>query len=214
MMLSSEGTGMRNVDRGTLNGNVRIGQVLESATRLFTEKGYEAASVRDLAAELEIRPSSLYHHFPGKQHILFAICLGLQRDFNADVMPELTGDRPPDQAIAAAVRRHVLFGNRRKGEVLVTIRERRSLPKDQLAQVNGLRREYRDTMARVIGDGCEQGLFRAGEPKLAAMAIVDMINGLPHWFQPRDEVDLERVADRYARAALALLGGWDATPAD
>jgi AcrR family transcriptional regulator len=213
MMLSREER-VRNVDRATLGGNLRIGQVLESATRLFTEKGYEAASVRDLAAELEIRPSSLYHHFPGKQHILFAICLGLQRDFNAEVMPELTADRPPDEAIAAAVRHHVLFGNRRKGEVLVTIRERRSLPKDQLAQVNALRRDYRDTLARVIGGGCEQGLFRVGEPKLAAMAIVDMINGLPHWFKPRNEDDLERVADRYARAALALLSGWDAVPAD
>ena len=204
---------MRNVDRATLGGNLRIDQVLESATRLFTEKGYEAASVRDLAAELEIRPSSLYHHFPGKQHILFAICLRMQTDFNAEVMPELIASRPPDLAIASAVRRHVLFGHRRKGEVLVNIRERRSLPVEQLAQVNGLRRAYRDTMARVIEVGCEQGHFRVGDPKLAAMAIVDMINGLPHWFKPRDEQDLERVADRYARAALALLRGWDTTRA-
>jgi AcrR family transcriptional regulator len=208
MMLSREGA-MRNVDRATLGGTLRIDQVLESATRLFTEKGYEAASVRDLAAELEIRPSSLYHHFPGKQHILFAICMRMQTDFNAEVMPELVANRPPDEAIASAVRRHVLFGHRRKGEVVVNIRERRSLPADQLAQVNGLRREYRDTMARVIDAGCEQGVFYVGDPKLAAMAIVDMINGLPHWFRPHDEHDLERVADLYASAALALLRGWD-----
>src|SRR3989442_14116735 len=105
---------MRNVDRATLGGNnLRIEQVLESATRLSREKGYEDASVRDLAAELEIRPSSLYHHFPGKQHILFAICMRMQTDFNAEVIPELLGNRPPDEAIASAVRRHVLFGQRR-----------------------------------------------------------------------------------------------------
>src|SRR2546425_7154057 len=212
MMLSREGP-MKDGDRAALGGNRRIGQVLESATRLFTEKGYEAASVRDLAAELEIRPSSLYHHFPGKQHILFAICLGMQKDFNAEVMPELNADRPPDQAIASAVRRHVVFGHRRKGEVLVNIRERRSLPPEQLAQVNGLRREYRDTMARVIEDGCERGLFWVGDPKLAAMAIVDMINGLPQWFKPRDEEDVERVADLYAGAAVTLLRGWETTRA-
>jgi AcrR family transcriptional regulator len=204
---------MKDAERATLGGNLRIGQVLESATRLFTEKGYEAASVRDLAAELEIRPSSLYHHFPGKQHILFAICMRMQTDFNAEVMPELIADRPPDEAIAAAVRRHVIFGHRRKGEVVVNIRERRSLPPEQLAQVNALRRDYRDRMAGVIEAGCEQGVFRVGEPKLAAMAIVDMINGLPHWFKPRDEEDLVRVADLYARAALALLSGWETTRA-
>src|SRR6202022_1850361 len=86
-------------------------------------------------------------------HDALPICLGMQKDFNAEVMPELSADRPPDQAIASAVRRHVVFGDRRKGEVLVNIRERRSLPPDQLAQVNGLRREYRDNMARVIDDG-------------------------------------------------------------
>ncbi len=208
MMLSREGA-MKDGDRATLGGTLRIGQVLESATRLFTEKGYEAASVRDLAAELEIRPSSLYHHFPGKQHILFAICMRMQTDFNAEVMPELIAERRPDEAIAAAVRRHVIFGHRRKGEVVVNIRERRSLPPEQLAQVNALRRDYRDTLARVIEAGCERGVFCVGEPKLAAMAIVDMINGLPHWFKPQDEHDLERVADLYARAALALLRGWD-----
>ena len=204
---------MKDGDRAALAGNLRIGQVLESATRLFTEKGYEAASVRDLAAELEIRPSSLYHHFPGKQHILFAICMRMQTDFNAEVMPELVAERPPDEAIAAAVRRHVIFGHRRKGEVVVNIRERRSLPPEQLAQVNVLRREYRDTMARVIEAGCERGVFCVGEPKLAAMAIVDMINGLAHWFKPRDEEDLERMADLYAHAALAVLRGWETTKA-
>jgi len=212
MMLSRDNR-VGSADRATLGGNLRMGQVLESATRLFTEKGYEAASVRDLAAELEIRPSSLYHHFPGKQHILFAICLSMQTDFNAEVMPELTADREPDEAIEAAVRRHVDFGHRRKGEVLVNIRERRSLPPEQLAQVNALRREYRDTLARVIEEGCRRGLFSVSEPKLAAMAIVDMVNGLPHWFKPRDEEDVLRVADLYGRAALAMLRGWDPTPA-
>src|SRR6202171_5172279 len=138
MMLSREGP-MKDAERATLGGNLRIGQVLESATRLFTEKGYEAASVRDLAAELEIRPSSLYHHFPGKQHILFAICMRMQTDFTAEVMPKLVADRPPDEPIPAAVRRHVIFGHRRKGKVVVNIRERRSLPPGQLAQVNSLR---------------------------------------------------------------------------
>lgn len=201
---------MKNVDGSTPGGSLRTEQVLESATRLFTEKGYEAASVRDLAAELEIRPSSLYHHFPGKQHILFAICLGLQRDFNTEVMPVLTATQAPDQAIQSAVHRHVLFNIRRKGEVLVNIRERRSLPAEQLGQVNALRREYRDRMAEVIDAGCRQALFQVGDPKLAAMALFDMVNGLTHWFRPRDDQDLERVAAIYAHAALILLRGWDA----
>ncbi len=192
---------------GSVGSSVRVEQVLECATRLFTERGYEAASIRDLAAELEIRPSSLYHHFSGKQQILFTICHGLQRDFNADVLPHLLAAGTPDGAIRAGVRRHIVFSQHRKGEVLVTTRERRSLPPEQQARVNALRREYRDAVARTIEEGCRQGLFRASDATLAAMALLDMVNGLAHWFRPRDEHDLERVADTYADAAVALLQG-------
>ena len=192
--------------------SVRVGQVLETATRLFTERGYEAASIRDLAAELAIRPSSLYHHFPGKQNILFTICFGMQRDFNAEVMPHLAAGRTPEEAIRGTIRQHILFSQRRKGEVLVNIRERRSLPPKLLARVNGLRRAYRDAVADVIEAGQRQGVFRLTQPKLAAMAILDMANGQALWFRPRDRRDLERLADSYAQAAVVLLRGWGPHP--
>ena len=36
--------------------SLRVDQVLETATRLFTERGYDAASIRDLAAALGVTP--------------------------------------------------------------------------------------------------------------------------------------------------------------
>ncbi len=199
---------MENLERKDPAVNrVRVGQVLETATRLFTERGYEAASIRALAAKLAIRPSSLYHHFPGKQDILFAICFGMQRDFNAQVLPALSSGTP-EEAIRRTIREHVLFSQRRKGEVLVNIRERRSLPPRLRARVNALRREYRDRVAAVIEEGRRQDVFHVPQPRLAAMAILDMANGQALWFKPRDRADLERLANDYAQAAVVLLRGW------
>ena len=197
---------MENVERKDPVNRVRVGQVLKTATRLFTERGYEASSIRDLAAELAIRPSSLYHHFPGKQDILFTICFGMQRDFNAQVLPALSSGKP-EEAIRRTIREHILFSQRRKGEVLVNIRERRSLPPRLRARVNALRRQYRDAVAGVIDEGRRQGAFHLREPRLAAMAILDMANGQAIWFKPRDQADLERLAEDYAQAALVLLRG-------
>jgi AcrR family transcriptional regulator len=198
---------VENLERKDPAVSVRVGQVLATATRLFTERGYEAASIRDLAAELAIRPSSLYHHFPGKQDILFTICFEMQRDFNAQVLPALSSGTP-EEAIRRTIREHVLFSQRRKGEVLVNIRERRSLPPRLRARVNALRREYRDAVAGVIVEGRRQGLFHLRQPRLAAMAILDMANGQALWFRPRHQADLERLADDYAQAAVVLLRGW------
>src|SRR5213082_3112400 len=157
--------------------SVRVDQVLETATRLFTERGYDAASIRDLAAALAMRPSSLYHHFPGKQHILFAICFGLQSDFNAAVMPVFHQGKGPVETIQDVIGEHIRFSLARRGEVLVNTRERRSLPPDLRAQVNRLRRAYRDALVAVIEQGRRQALFSVEDPKLAAMAVFDMSMG-------------------------------------
>ncbi|HEY9287605.1 MAG TPA: TetR/AcrR family transcriptional regulator [Candidatus Dormibacteraeota bacterium] len=192
---------------GTAATNVRVDQVLETATRLFTERGYDAASVRDLAAELAMRPSSLYHHFQGKQHILFAICAGMQTDFNAAVMPLFKTGKGPVETLRDAFREQIRFSLARKGEVLVSIRERRSLPPELRRQVNQLRREYRDAIIEVIEEGRRQRLFKVADSTIAAMALLDMISGLFQWFQPRDDADRERITRIYVDSALALLQG-------
>lgn len=46
-------------------------RVLEVAERLFGERGYNAVTLRDIAAEVGIRHASLYHHVPGGKEALF-----------------------------------------------------------------------------------------------------------------------------------------------
>lgn len=43
------------------------------ALGLFSEKGYVAVSMRDIAASVGIRASSIYHHFSGKQELFEAL---------------------------------------------------------------------------------------------------------------------------------------------
>jgi DNA-binding transcriptional ArsR family regulator len=50
-------------------------RILQEAARLFTEKGYEATSVQDLAEALGLSKAALYHHFRSKEEILLEISL-------------------------------------------------------------------------------------------------------------------------------------------
>jgi AcrR family transcriptional regulator len=47
--------------------------ILDAAERLFAARGIDGVAVRDLARELELTPSSLYNHFPGKQALYEAV---------------------------------------------------------------------------------------------------------------------------------------------
>ena len=47
--------------------------ILDAAERLFSAHGVDGVAVRDLARELQLTPSSLYNHFPGKQALYEAV---------------------------------------------------------------------------------------------------------------------------------------------
>jgi AcrR family transcriptional regulator len=49
------------------------GAVLESATRLFGEKGYEATSLEDIAADCGMTIRPIYHYFGGKRQLFAAV---------------------------------------------------------------------------------------------------------------------------------------------
>ena len=46
-------------------------EILRTAARLFQQQGYDATSMNDVAAALKLSKGGLYHHFQGKDEILF-----------------------------------------------------------------------------------------------------------------------------------------------
>lgn len=48
-------------------------KIIETALTLFSERGYDAVSVGEIAAAVGIKAPSLYNHFPSKQSIFDAI---------------------------------------------------------------------------------------------------------------------------------------------
>ncbi len=49
-------------------------QILDAATTRFAEHGYGGCSMRDLAAELDVTPTSIYHHFKDKEALYVEVC--------------------------------------------------------------------------------------------------------------------------------------------
>ena len=62
------------VPAGRKRKRLRKEEILVEATRLFAERGYEGASMGDLAERVGLRKASLFHHFPSKD-VLYATVL-------------------------------------------------------------------------------------------------------------------------------------------
>lgn len=59
--------------RASPRGEERRREILATAVRLFSARGYHATTIADLAAEVGITQAGLLHHFPSKRALLLAV---------------------------------------------------------------------------------------------------------------------------------------------
>ncbi|MBT2226585.1 TetR/AcrR family transcriptional regulator [Nonomuraea sp. NEAU-A123] len=79
-------------------------EILRVALRLFTEKGYEGTSTRDISSALGMTKSSLYYHFQNKEEIVASLVEGRRHELD-DFIEWLAAQPPtPDRLEKAALR--------------------------------------------------------------------------------------------------------------
>ena len=55
-------------------GDIRREKILETAEKLFFEKGFDHTSVQDILDELKLSKGGFYHHFPSKEAVMAEVC--------------------------------------------------------------------------------------------------------------------------------------------
>ncbi len=146
-----------------------------------------------------MRGASLYHHFASKEEILYAICLTVTEEPNEQNLPLLDAPGTPAQRLAALVRGHLHHLHRRRTEHIVGLHELAALTPEHRAVVDEHRRYYQRRVREVIAAGVAAGELTVPDPRLAAVALCDVLNGLSSWFRENGELSLDEVADDLRR---------------
>ncbi|MEN8615155.1 TetR/AcrR family transcriptional regulator [Dehalogenimonas sp. THU2] len=64
---------MKTTDGRLQKGEARRAQVVEAALRVFAERGFACATIKDIGAAAGMSPALLYHYFAGKEELLQAV---------------------------------------------------------------------------------------------------------------------------------------------
>lgn len=180
--------------------------ILDAGAQLYSERGFRATSIRELADAVGISSSTMYHHFANKQEILYAILVEFMRSFVAEIVPMLDErDRSARERIAQAVRLHLWISERDRLKLVIGAPLRYELSDEQRAVLTAMQREYRDAFSDAIADGVRQQIFDAPRPKLATAAILDMLNGVREWLDPDGPTSFDEIVGYYQTLVLRQL---------
>jgi AcrR family transcriptional regulator len=162
----------------------RLAKILEHATAIFCEKGYEGASMRDLSRASGMSLAGLYYYFESKEKLLYLI----QKDLFSTVM-ELLQEQIKDASDAEGrvrifIENHVEYFLGKPKAMKVLSHEDDVLRDELGKEITVLKRQYYHSCADLIEALKVEKNLRFNS-RAAVMSLFGMINWLHTWYNPR-----------------------------
>ncbi len=162
--------------------------IYEAAARLFRERGYRAASMRELAERVNLKVSSLYSHIGSKEELLHKICFDNAQQFIEGLDKiEHKGGNALDQ-LQAVIGLHVDIAVTNPTSVTVFNNEWRHLTETNLSAFLELRKTYESRLQGIIQTGIEKQELRDTDPRVALYTLLTAVRWLHYWYKPSRKV--------------------------
>ncbi|HJP20515.1 MAG: TetR/AcrR family transcriptional regulator [Alphaproteobacteria bacterium] len=164
----------------------RRGEVLDTAARLFARHGYAATSIRDIATDVGMQPSSIYYFFKSKDELFAAVYAeGVERILAAVQAATRNGGNPWQRLRQGAVAHleSLLNGGDYAAVVIKQQPERDDDLRDELVA-------YRDRYETMFGDMVAELPLTDGsggggaDLRYLRLTLLGALNSVVTWYQP------------------------------
>lgn len=162
--------------------------ILKAAAQLFHEKGYKAASMRDLAERVGVEAASLYNHIRSKTELLHDICFDVANIFWEHIHQVEAMEKRPIEKLEILLRFHIQQMIENFQEVYVSDREWRYLADPYLSNFQNQRRNYRKLFASIIEQGITAGEINRIDASTAVLIVLHAVSGIESWHRSTHKI--------------------------
>jgi TetR/AcrR family transcriptional regulator, cholesterol catabolism regulator len=189
-------------------------EILAAATERFGRDGYETTKWADIAADVGVGPTALYHYFESKQHCLFVILDEAVRRALARFELAVKAHSDPEDALRAIVADAFEVTPHDVQQLRVLVAEHgllmapRRSPREEEARrtARAGTRALELAWATLLARAMERGAVAEGDPRLLARAVLGLYNSIWQWYRPHGPIALGVVSSFYRTRLLELLG--------
>ncbi|MHB1278480.1 MAG: TetR/AcrR family transcriptional regulator [Bacteroidia bacterium] len=180
-------------------------QIVHVAAELFSQRGYPATSMRDIAEKMEMEAASLYNHIASKEDILYTICFSMADQFISAIDEVNDIYFNGEEKLRLAVKNHVQILTNKLPEARVFLREWRHLNEENLGRFIALRDRYEKGIETILQTGIDENVFQEVDKKFASLNILSSVNWIVEWYKPNGKMSPAEVADKLCAFMLTGL---------
>lgn len=176
--------------------------MIDAATRLFSEHGYNGTTVRMIADEVGILSGSLYSHISRKEDILLQIARQAGMTFVERAEQAMEDIEDPEAALRAICAAHLQVLDEQQTAVTVYYNEWRRISSPAREEIVALRDRYEAMITDWVTKGIKTGAFEPSDPRMGALMILSMLNWSYQWYRHDGGIDPRRLGDLFMDAIL------------
>jgi AcrR family transcriptional regulator len=188
----------------TDNNTSRKEVIVTKAAVLFREKGFKAASMRDLAEAVGVEAASLYNHIKSKTELLHELCFSVANRFMHKIDEVEAETIPAIEKVEKLLRFHISEMIHHYEEVYVSDREWKHLADPYLSNFQNQRRIYRKRFAAIIETGIRNGEVKNIDAPTAVLIMLHAISGIESWHRSTQKISAEALENNMI---TILVGG-------
>ncbi|MBZ0291740.1 MAG: TetR/AcrR family transcriptional regulator [Anaerolineae bacterium] len=184
-------------------------EILVAAADILQRNGYEATTMKDIAAEVNLTAASLYHHFENKDMLLLAVLEAGLDEIIRRMEPIAQSDKDCREKLRAMIAIHVTGQTDNTAVGAAMIFEIRSLltatGKAQAGRFIRQRDYFEGLFRQVVQDGIEAGDFRPVDVPIFVKTMLGAHNWISVWYQPTGRLNGTEIAEQMAETFLRAL---------
>jgi AcrR family transcriptional regulator len=178
----------RRVDMASSNGvarQERRKQVIDAAVMVFSEQGYRATSMHDLAAAVGLSKPSLYHYVSSKEDLLVELYENVIAEGIESARRIGTRSLPPLEATREIVIERIVYTCENRKLLRIFFEEEAEIPAELTQTVRQQKREYEDLIISLLKRGVEDGSVRLSTtPRIAVNTLLGAAHWVYKWYDP------------------------------
>ena len=169
--------------------------IIKKAALLFRTKGFNAASMRELAEAVGVEAPSLYNHIGSKSELLQAICLKVANEFTTQLDETENINTGITNKIELIIRFHINMMLEEFDEVFVANHEWKHLQEPFLSNFLNQRRGYEKKLVTLIEEGIKKKELKNINPYVAVLSLLSAVRGLEFWQRHKKNISTKVLED-------------------
>lgn len=170
--------------------------------KLFAAQGYPSTTLNQIAREVGVHKSTIFHYVSTKQELLAEILDRGLSGYLTSLQSIANTEEDGLTRLLAATRNHLSFVFQHGLELRIFLRDRQHLGGSKGASYLRLSEQYQATFVGIIEDGIKDGTIVKGDATLMCLFLLGSANWIVEWYSPEGRLIVDEIVEHFLQSMV------------